>query len=107
LAHFVAITVDGVDYLAGHREELAELLPSDRAPSAEAARAHLTAYLAGLEGRPARMRAGWAAVRWAAGDDPDALAWRGPAYLFSFEAPVVGQFALTFTGEDPSEWPPP
>jgi hypothetical protein len=54
-----------------------------------------------------RLRAGFAAVRWADGDAQGPRAWTGPAFLFSFEARTAGTFVVTFAGEDAEAWPSP
>jgi hypothetical protein len=101
LAH---VLLDGVTYLAGHREPVARVVEVEGAPSAETASAALRAALDDLSGLDQRLRAGFAAVRFVA---ESGAAWAGPAYLYAFEAKVAGTFETTYAGEDPSDWPPP
>lgn len=106
VSQIVAILLDGVDYLTGHREEEVHWVETDVAePGAAAARELLARFLADeLTGIRKRLRAGWAAVRWL---ELQPTAWRGPAWLFALEAKTAGEFELQQVGEDPSEWDPP
>lgn len=107
VSRIVAILLDGVDYLTGHREEEVHWVESDADPELEAARALLAGFLAReLTGIRKRLRAGWAAVRWLEVEGTTA-AWRGPAWLFALEAKTAGEFELQQVGEDPSEWDVP
>jgi hypothetical protein len=104
---FLSFLVDGVTYLTGHRDAVDHIEPTDLEPGQASATAALQAFLTALEGLDRRLRAGFAVVRWADGDDAP-RAWSGPAYLFSFEARTAGTFETTFAGEDPAlDWPPP
>lgn len=97
------VLLDGVNYLAGHREPVVRLIPVEPGPpSPETARAALRTTIDGLEGLDTRLRAGFAVVRLFEG-----ATWLGPAYLFSFEARVAGTFETSYAGEDPSEGGPP
>ncbi|MBX3468480.1 MAG: hypothetical protein KF878_16530 [Planctomycetes bacterium] len=87
------VLLDGVTYLAVERAPVVRHVDVDDPPSPTAAERALASALAGLTGADARLRAGFAAVRFA--DD-------GPTYLFSFQAREVGGFEVTYAGEDPS-----
>lgn len=100
---YLAFQLDGVDYLHGSRRELLHVEPTGTAPAADLAAQALHELLAALTGTDQRLRAGWAAVRWARGAPPT---WEGPAYLFSFEASTAGSFEVLAAGEDPGPWPP-
>ena len=57
------VLLDGVTYLAGHREPVIRVLPVDAGPpSPETARAALRTTIDGLEGLDARLRAGFTAM---------------------------------------------
>lgn len=90
------VLLDGVTYLAVDRVPVVRQVDVDDPPSPAAAERALAAALAGLAGADARLRAGFAAVRFANDADPD-----GPTYLFSFQAREVGGFEVTYAGEDP------
>ncbi len=114
----VAVLLDGVTYLHGHRDPVHTVTESQDDPGPAAAERALRETIARLEGAHARLRAGFAAVRWcrlprepeggAREGAGDAGAWVGPAYLFSFEARVAGTFEVALAGEDPGDdWAPP
>ena len=107
MSWWVAVVLDGVTYTYGHRQELTHLEPVPVGPSREVAGQVVDALLSALTGDDQRLRAGWASVRWQEELEGGAAAWRGPAYLFAFEAREAGAFEVSFTGEDEAEWPPP
>ncbi|MCA8922365.1 MAG: hypothetical protein KDD82_11185 [Planctomycetes bacterium] len=100
----VCVILDGVDYLHGPRPPILAEVELAGDADAATARAGLERVLSQQTGRDARLRAGWSAVRVVS---LDGASWDGPAFLFSLDAPEVGDVRIEAAGEDPSPWDPP
>lgn len=105
---FVVIRGDGVTYRHGHRAPIDHAEPIALDPSREHARDVARAFLAGLSGEDAKLRAGWLAIRWLEVTDGAPSAWVGPAWLVSFDRFDDGsEPVVEVTGEDTEVWPLP